>query len=135
MMLGRYASRNGTVHGFRHFKVSQCLLLEGQIVRESSFRVLAEIGGNDYGFFQGRSTILAFTWRNRSNPGKVSIRSVGISVEIQTEYLPLQVRNVTTRTFFPRTEKHYEQCSTDGPLTTMHHKKMTIAPAMSMRDK
>jgi hypothetical protein len=82
-------------------------------------------------FFQGRPTILAFTWRKRSNPGNVSIRSVGISAEIQTEYLPLQVRKNT----FPRTEKHYEQCSAEGPLTAMYQKKMTIAPAMSITDK
>jgi len=86
-------------------------------------------------FFQDRPSIMAFTWRNRRNQGNVSIRSVGISAEIQTEYLPPQVRKVTSRTFFPRTEKHYEQCSADGPLTAIHHKKMTIAPVMSMTDK
>ena len=51
---------------------------------------------------------------------------------MQTEYLTLQGTEVTTRTFFPRTEKHCEQCCVDGPLTTVHYKKMTIAPIIPM---
>jgi hypothetical protein len=49
--------------------------------------------------FQGQPTILDFTRRNRGNPGNVSARSVSISAEIQTEYLPIQVRRLLLEYF------------------------------------
>jgi hypothetical protein len=133
-MLGRYATRNG-----KQFQTFQSILMPSSCGSNSP-RIFSQGTRRNWRkrlwlFFQGRPTILAFTSMNRSNTGNVSIRSVGISAEMQTEYLPLHVKKVTARIFFPRTEKHYEQCCVDGPLTTMHHKKMTIAPIIPLTDK
>jgi hypothetical protein len=69
---------HGMVLSFRHFKVSSCLRLECQIIRESSFRMLAEISGNDYGFFF-KVGLLSCLSRGGTEP----IRSVGISAEMK----------------------------------------------------
>lgn len=129
VMLGRCATRTGT-----QFQTFQSILMPSSwgpnsprifiqgTRRNSRKRLLFKV-------------CLAFTWRNRSNPANVLIRSISISAEMQIEYLPLQGTEFTTRTFFPRTEKHCEQCCVDGLVTTMHHKKMTIAPIIPMADK